>query len=223
MATKKTTSKTKKPLDQDSIISMYMDYVLENEKTPKVVYKFCKDHKIKEEEFYNYFGSFQALEKAIWLRFYDHTVEVMHRSEDYVSFSNREKLLTFYYTFFEVLTANRSYVLFTLQKENSPLKNLEQLKLLRKGIKTFATGLIQEGNADTKLKLFKQSETIFSEATWIQLLFLLKFWMNDNSPRFESTDVAIEKSVHTVFDVFDNTPLERIVDFGKFLWKEKMS
>lgn len=47
---------------------------------------------------------------------------------------------------------------------------------------------------------------IFAEAVWIQFLFLLKFWANDNSPAFESTDVAIEKSVNTAFDVFDNTP-----------------
>ena len=36
-------------------------------------------------------------------------------------------------------------------------------------------------------------------------------------------NVAIEKSVNTVFDLFDNTPLERVVDFGKFLWKERMA
>ena len=47
--------------------------------------------------------------------------------------------------------------------------------------------------------------------------------MNDNSAGFEKTDVAIEKSVNTVFDIFENTPLESIIDFGKFLWKEKMA
>ena len=47
--------------------------------------------------------------------------------------------------------------------------------------------------------------------------------MDDNSPQFEKTDVAIEKSVNTIFDVFDNTPLERVLDFGKFLFKEKMA
>jgi len=34
--------------------------------------------------------------------------------------------------------------------------------------------------------------------------------------------MAIEKSVRTVFDLFDNTPIDSIVDFGKFLWKEKI-
>ena len=47
--------------------------------------------------------------------------------------------------------------------------------------------------------------------------------MNDDSPAFEKTDAAIEKSVNTAFDVFDNTPLESIIDLGKFLWKEQMA
>ena len=38
-----------------------------------------------------------------------------------------------------------------------------------------------------------------------------------------SLDQAIEKSVQTAFDVFDNTPLSALVDFGKFLWKEKFA
>jgi hypothetical protein len=66
----------------------------------------------------------------------------------------------------------------------------------------------------------KHPEALFSEGAWVQLLFLLKFWMEDKSPGFEKTDMAIEKSVQTVFELFDNTPLDSIIDFGKFLWKE---
>ncbi|HBY68821.1 MAG TPA: heat-shock protein, partial [Flavobacteriaceae bacterium] len=43
MATKKTTTK-KKDITRDSIISAYMNYVLEHEQTPKSVYKFSKEH-----------------------------------------------------------------------------------------------------------------------------------------------------------------------------------
>ena len=68
MATAKKNT-TKKVLDKDKLISMYMDYVLEEEKRPKTVYKFCKENKIKEEEFYNFYGSFEGLQKGIWERF----------------------------------------------------------------------------------------------------------------------------------------------------------
>ena len=57
----------------------------------------------------------------------------------------------------------------------------------------------------------------------LSAIFLLKFWIEDASPDFEKTDVAIEKSVRTVFDLFDSTQFESVIDFGKFLWKEKFN
>lgn len=215
--------KVEKKINADGLIAIYMDYVLTHEKTPRSVYKFAKDNNMTEQDFYNFFGSFEGLRKAIWDKFFDNSLEVMEKSKEYSLFTNREKLLTFFYTFFEVLTANRSYVLYTLKEHQMSMKNLEQLKSLRKKIKAYATTLIQDGNSEKSFKLFEQSEMIFSEGVWVQFLFLLKFWMDDNSAAFESTDVAIEKSVNTVFDLFDNTPLERVVDFGKFLWKERMA
>lgn len=222
MATVKNTGKAES-LSKDGIIALYMDYVLENETTPKTIYKFSKINNFSEEDFYNFFGSFKALEKAIWERFYEHTMNLIQQSPDYLSLTNREKMLTFYFTFFEMLLANRSYVLFILRKNGNKLETLDQIKGLRRQVKGFATGLIREENEEKQNKILKRSETVFSEAAWLQLLFLLKFWLNDNSPKFESTDVAIEKSVNTVFDVFDNTPLERVLDFGKFLWRERMA
>lgn len=218
--TKKSTTKTKKTT-RDAIVSAYMDYVLMTETYPKSVYKFCKEHKFEEQEFYEHFASFKNLETSIWSDFYSLTITLLHKSEDYQQYANREKLLTFYYTFFEMLTANRSYVLMVLSKYEMPLKNLEQLKQLRQDVKEFAKGLISDANEGKKIKALQKNEMVFSEATWVQLLFLMKFWKEDNSPGFEKTDMAIEKSVNTVFDVFDNTPLESIIDLGKFLWQNK--
>lgn len=217
----------KQPLEnkfsKEILIELYMNYILEHEKMPRSVFKFAKEHHITEDQFYEYYGSFEGLRKGIWHQFYINTMHVIHESAEFESFTTREKLLTFYYTFFELLTANRSYVLLTLNENPNKLKNLEQLKELRKDIKGFAKELISEGNENKSTQILKQSEIVFSEAAWVQFLFILKFWLEDNSAKFESTDVVIEKSVHTVFDLFDNTPLERVIDLGKFLWKEKMN
>uniref|UniRef100_UPI0030D86F67 TetR family transcriptional regulator C-terminal domain-containing protein n=1 Tax=uncultured Altibacter sp. TaxID=2506933 RepID=UPI0030D86F67 len=124
---------------------------------------------------------------------------------------------------FEVLTANRSYVLFTLRAQKDMMKHVSQLKGLRTRIKGFAAGLIAERNDEKQLKLLKNPVPVFSEGAWIQTLFLLKYWMDDNSPKFERTDIVIEKSVRAIFDVFDTTPLESVIDFGKYLWKERMT
>jgi hypothetical protein len=60
------------------------------------------------------------------------------------------------------------------------------------------------------------------ESSWIQFLFTLKFWLDDNSPSFEKTDLFIEKSVKASFDLMQIAPMESLIDFGKFLFKEKM-
>lgn len=118
---------------------------------------------------------------------------------------------------------NRSYILFSLEQGDNKLDKLAQLKSLRSHFKGFAKGLIEEGNDEKDLKITQHPVGLFSEAAWGQLLFLLKFWLEDNSPSFEKTDALIEKSVKVAFEVFDNTRLDTLLDLGKFLWKEKMS
>lgn len=211
----------KKEITRQDLITAYMDYVLEHEKTPQSVYKFAKDHGMSEQDFYNFFGSFEALRKDIWNTFFTMTMDVAHKNEEYERFSNREKMLTFFYTFFELLTLNRSYVLYALHSQQNMMGNLDQLKGLRKHVKGFAKELIMLRNETKTNILLERSETIYSEGAWVQMLFLLKFWMDDDSAGFEKTDMAIEKSVNTIFDVFDNTPLDSVFDFGKFLWKER--
>ncbi|WP_299210848.1 TetR family transcriptional regulator C-terminal domain-containing protein [uncultured Aquimarina sp.] len=213
--------KKKQIIDSHYIITKYMNFVLEHDSYPKSVFKFCKESKIKEEEFYEFFGSLDSVNKRIWNTFFSTTIDAMNSNEEYEKLSSKDKMLTFFYTFFELLTLNRSYVLFALKYHEMPLKNLGQLKGLRKHIKDFAKELIEVDNDDKMFRIAKNPISVYSEGAWLQFLFLLKFWMDDESSGFEKTDIAIEKSVNTVFDLFDNTPLSSVLDFGKFLWKEK--
>jgi len=224
MAKKTTKASTKKAVTKASITSDYTYYVLEHDIVPNSVYKFCKEKGINEEVFYTHFGSLEAIRKYVWNAFHQNTLDVLHKNKAYASYSNREKMLSYYYTFFEVLKLNRSYVLFALKDHatQNMLKSMEQLKGIRKHIKIFASELIDESNNNKQLKITKHSTSVFSEGAWVQFLLLLKYWMEDESAGFEKTDVIIEKSVNTVFDVFETTPLESVIDLGKFLWKEKM-
>lgn len=132
-------------------------------------------------------------------------------------------MLSFFFTFFEMLTANRSYVLITLQEDKSRMKSSEQLRKLRLEVKEYAGGLIEQGNEQKNYRLAKNPVGLFSEGAWLQMLLLLKYWMDDNSAGFEKTDIAIEKSVKAIFDVFETTPLESIIDLGKFLFKDRFA
>ena len=211
-------TKTSKSPD---ILSIYMDSVLEHEKFPLSVYKFCKTNEIDEQDFYKSYASLDTIKYHVWQVFFDNTMGLLQKNKHYDSMDRKDRLLTFYFTFFEVLLLNRSYVLFALEGNESRMTTIGQLKKLRISFKSFASELIEEGNDNKTLSIAKHPVGLFSEASWAQLLFFLKFWLDDTSPNFEKTDAAIEKSINVAFDVFDNTQLDAIFDLGKFLWKEK--
>lgn len=206
---------------KQKIYDAYSTEVLEHEKEPKSVYLFCKKNKIEETDFYKSFASLEDIKESIFSKFFDNAYMLISKEKGFDAQVPKEKLLSFYFTFFEVLLLNRSYVLFILSNSGEKMQKLSSLRRLRNSFKQFASGLIEQGNTSKQSILTKHPELIFSEGAWLQLLFLLKFWMEDSSPGFEKTDMAIEKSVQTVFELFDNTPLDSVIDFGKFLWNEK--
>lgn len=212
----------KKIETSEEIITEYMKYVLKKGTRPKSIYAFARQIGIKESEFYNHFGSFEMIEKTIFKTFFIHTKELLEKDKEFQTFDAQNKLISFYYTFFEVLKANRSYVVFALENETNKLKLLATLSELKKGFQSF----IQEIEIETldfkQEKMEKLKEYGLSEWTWAQLLFTLKFWLEDGSPGFEKTDVFIEKSITTSFALLDSSTLESVYDLGKFLFKEKI-
>lgn len=220
--TKKTISK-KKLIDDTTIITKYMDYVLNKNEEPKNVFSFCKEYKIDETEFYTFFGSIEALKQQIWVKFFENALTTINGEEAFESYTDKNKLLTLYFTLFEILTLNRSYVLFSLKENKEGLKNLKILKEFRNHFKDFIVTIIESESSAKNEKVAKVTKPIFVEGAWLQFLFLLKFWMDDTSKSFEKTDILIEKSVNTVVDLLDTKPLESLFDLGKFLWKEKMN
>ncbi|MBO6879684.1 TetR family transcriptional regulator C-terminal domain-containing protein [Winogradskyella sp.] len=212
----------KKSITESKIIELYMDYALTHNEQPKSVYAFAKDNNFEEQKFYEFFGSFDALEQSIFKVFFDSAHAVLEKSEDYINFDARNKLLSFYYTFFEVLTANRSYVVHALEHNKNQLKSLKTLAKLKQRFSNY----IEHLNIKTLDLKQEQLERLqnrgLKETAWLQLLVTMKFWLDDTSPSFEKTDLFIEKSVRASFDLIDTTPLKSLIDLGKFLYKEKM-
>jgi len=216
MATKKS------ELSKEKIVSMYMDYVLEHNEKPKSVYNFSKINTITEKEFYNFFGTIESVEKEIFNMFFEKTIALLHKDKDYETYDMRSKILSFNFTFFELLTANRSYVLLALKESGNQLKNVTKLSSLRTSYVEFVANTITEDIKTKQEKLQNIQEKAIQESFWFQLLLTMKFWMDDSSPALEKTDIYIEKSINTAFELMNVAPLDSLIDFGKFLFKEKI-
>ena len=212
----------KTKLTKDKLIALYMDSVLDHNETPKSVYAFAKMNQFDESEFYAFYGSFEALESSIFETFFENTINTLEKSKDYKDYDDQNRLLSFYFTFFGNLTANRSYVSHSLSAAKGNLNTMKKLRPLRKMFLAFVDQLDLGGFEIKNKRIDDFKDDVVNESYWVQMLVTLKFWLDDDSADFEKTDLFIEKSIAASFELAQTKPLKSVFDFGKFLFEEKM-
>jgi hypothetical protein len=203
----------------ESIEKAYIDFVLTEGEQPKSVYVFAKKNKMPEEEFYRFFASFDAIEQHIWTNFAVKTITEIKSQEIWVQYTAREKALSFFYAFFELLKSSRSFVVYSVKKQPKTFSTPQIFQGIKDVFENFCNGLITEGLESNELSERKFFSNRYKDALWVQLVFVLHFWINDNSTGFEKTDEAIEKGINVTFDLFQRSPIDNLFEYGKFLAK----
>ncbi len=202
---------------KQKIQTAYVDYVLSEGKKPTSVFAFAKKNKFAEEEFYKHFGSFDSIEIGVWADFFSASIKEIEAQEVWKDYSVREKALSFYYSFFELLKTQRSFVNYSISNFKKGLQTPTPLKEAKQIFEEFSIQLIQEGLETGEINDRKFISDRYKDALWVQVTFLLNFWIKDYSAGFEKTDEAIEKGVNVTFDFFQRTPIDNLLDYGKFL------
>ncbi len=208
-------------MEKKAIRDTYINYWLENGRRPVSVHTFCKQLDLPEAEFYYFYASFDALERDIWLAIFQETLQKLKEDETYRSYSVREKLLAFYFLWVQHLREYRSYILLQKEKHFAPGLHLDKLESLRLAFFDYIRDLIKEAHQTGEIKERKFISDTYVHGFWVQALFVLRYWINDNSDRFELTDAAIEKAVNLSFQLISSNTLDSILDFGKFIFTRK--
>ncbi|WP_215222794.1 TetR family transcriptional regulator C-terminal domain-containing protein [Echinicola shivajiensis] len=217
-AAKKTTKVDKRA----KLIEQFKNHVLENGKEPVSVFKFTQSLKMKEVDFYAFFSNFTGIKRAIWQSFFKETITILNNQEVYQEYSGREKLLAFFYTWIEELKNNRSYLLTLYGTDKFPKSSLPQeLGGFRQDFKEYINEILQAGEETEEIASRPYISEKYDEALWLQVLFIFRFWIKDNSEGFEKTDEAIEKSVNLAFDLMGKSALDTFIDFAKFLHQSR--
>lgn len=208
-------------ITEEKIFELYSDYILNHGERPKNIYRFAKDNDFEEIYFYKHFSSFEQIEKLMLVNLFNKSVELASEVNNSDEVTSKEKLLNVYFIFFENMTMNRSLVLMILGNDKlRAAKISNQLKEIHRNfIKTldFNDWEMIEKSKDT-IKNFHEKAR--EEALWMHLVSAIEFWKKDTSPSFEKTDIYIEKTIDTGFELMDNEPFRKVLDLGKFLFKE---
>ena len=195
----------------------YLDYVLTNNEKPKSVYSFVKKLKITEAEFYQFYASFESIEKNIWFELTFETITKIKEQEVWFQYSSREKILSFFYSYVENLKNERSFIIYSLKNFKGKFSTPNVLAGVKPIFENFAEEIINDGLESGELAERKFLSKRYKDALWIQFAFILNFWVNDDSDGFEKTDEAIEKGINVTFDLFQHSPIDNLFEYGQFL------
>lgn len=221
----------------------YIFYTLKNNKRPQSVQAFVAPISLQEKDFYHLFSSFDELEKDIFSSFVAETIQKLEGDDLFRQYDSREKMLAFYYTWFELLKNHRSFIAFMEQQKSFwfklpsylPFGNFVFKFLLKQALanvrpymtsakkpfKNFMKAIVNEGIGETIADRFWITSQ-YDELLWGMTILLYYFWMTDNSPKFERTDAAVEKAVNWAFDLMRPNSWDSGFDLAKFLVSEKM-
>lgn len=206
----------------EQIKEKYIEFVLENGSQPASIFAFCKKIKMKETDFYEHFSSFSTLENNIWTTFFKEVEIRIEKDEAFKNYSSREKILAFYYTLVEVLRENRSYILKAFEKFSKPIIINEQaLSELKTCFQNWIQQILMEGTTNREIENRPYLNKQYPKLFWLQFIYLLDFWVKDNSKAFENTDTAIEKMVNTAFDLMAKSPIDSLFDLSKFMFQNR--
>lgn len=213
--------------NSEEIKSNYIDYVLTNGEPPKSVYNFAKKMKIPESSFYKFYGSFDAIEKSVWEGLTIATILKIKEQEVWLKYTSREKILSFFYSYLELLKTKRSFIIYTLKKHPKRITTPDVLTGAKSEFLSFSEDVINEGLDSGELTDRKFFSKRYKDALWVQFAFIINFWMDDDSRDFEKSDEAVEKGINVTFDLFQRSPIDNLFEYGKFLAqngkiKEKM-
>ena len=201
----------------EQIKTGYINYVLTNDEKPKSVYSFVKKLKIAEVDFYEFFASFESIEKVIWVELTVETIDTLQQQEVWNQYSSREKILSFFYSYVEVLKKQRSFIIYTLKSSPKQFSTPKVLAGVKTIFENFAENVINDGLESGELADRKFFSKRYKDALWLQFAFIVRFWITDESAGFEKTDEAIEKGINVTFDLFQHSPIDNLLEYGKFL------
>ncbi|WP_309383011.1 TetR/AcrR family transcriptional regulator [Cerasicoccus frondis] len=202
-------------MSRQAWIDAYLDALLDNGEPPASVRRFAKEQGVTEKAFYAHFANFESLEGEVWKALITDTVATLEADEDYAEYPAQQKLAAFYYTFLEGALDYRSFML--LRFPGMQLICHGSLSKFRDAFLAYIKPVLEEAKTTKEVPERGKLNQAYPGLVYAQLLFIIDFWLKDESDQFQRTDALIEKSVTLGFDLIGAQVVDSAFDLVRFL------
>lgn len=202
-------------------MASYAEFYEKQGRFPEDAAEFTGWLGLEDAGFLRSFNPLSTLAAHFWEAYFDRALEACREDPSFSSYSAREIYLSLLYNLTRILqenpTMNRDMVHFGKALPSAP----RELRLLKRPAEAFIGELLEAGKqsgeiADRPLVSFQ-----YAKWCWWGLLFIIYFWKHDTSEQGESTDVAIEKVAHLIFDMLNPNAVDSSIEFFTFLFKQR--
>jgi hypothetical protein len=159
----------------------------------------------------------EALQSGVWVDYLKQCLERLEASEEFAQYSVREKMLAFYYTFFEILDGESEFVQHFGPKLGIWNYNPSFLMPFKDRFLAFVKALVEQGTESGEIAERMVLGGEYAGWHWPQMLFLLNKWVDDPTEAKVKSDQAIEKAVNLGFDIMERNVFDSAFDFAKFM------
>ncbi len=197
----------------EDLVQSYINLVINAEKTGDVkepnAYNIAQGAGYSEDQFYRYFSSPDQVGNQVWQRIGQQVRDTLQQSEAFAQYSAREKILAYFFTFFEAALPYRTFIQKTFHK--TALR--ESYKSL---FQTVMTQIVQDAVAANEMRDRLSISSFYPNILFELHLRLVRFWLNDKSENFADTDRAVEIHSRVVIDLMAYNIFDSIYDSLKF-------
>ncbi len=157
--------------------------------------------------------------KDEWSAVFHKTIAICTADELYATYSAREKMLAFSFTFLQTLQTQNVDFSHLIRQHKIPFLNTGFLKAFRHEFDVFADELIFDATNSGEIQARPFIASYYKPILWNALQSILYFWASDTSEMKENTDVMVEKTIHFTFDLFAPNPIDSGIDLLQYFIK----
>jgi hypothetical protein len=193
-------------------IEAYKEAIISSEETVNA-FTLAKKIDATEQDFYQLFNSPDDLGRKIWAGIGEEVTSRLNESDSFANYSSREKLLTYFFTFFEVAVTSRLFIEVTINRARLQRTYKDQFK-------TFVGDIVQEGIVADEIKERLTLSNYYPDMLWELHLRLVRFWLTDTSEHFVETDKAIEIYSKVPLEFMGHNLLDSVFETAKFQFEQ---
>ena len=140
------------------------------------------------------------------------TFMICNADEHYESYSAREKMLAFTFTFLQTINTDSEKYQLLLAQNRLPFLLHPSIKALKDEFSVFASNLIFDASNTGEIQARPFISKSYFPILWNAFYAILIYWKNDTSENKEKSDVMVEKTIHFAFDILSPNAIESGID-----------